>query len=155
MTIKIPAKAAMYGKNIKSWGWTQSVLVTETSHVAVAHINKGGYSSKHLHKNNWNRFVVLSGKLRIDLYRNDKEETIDLISGDVLDVEPGLKHRMTALEDTKLVEIYWSSNGEFNVEDIERDDNGGLKNALDEFFRNEKFKEEIKSWFGNRQELPS
>ncbi len=126
MSIKLP-KIPIFGKNIKRWGWTQSVSLTESQHVAVAHIKYGGFSSKHKHNKNWNRFVVLSGKLRIDIYRDDREETIDLIAGDVLDVEPNLWHRMTALSDVHLVEIYWPTEGLIDAEDIEREDDGGYQ----------------------------
>lgn len=145
----------MYGKNVKLWGQTQSVLVTDKVHVATAFIKKGGYSSKHLHKNNWNRFVVQSGVLQIDIYRNNKTETIELRAGDVLDVEPNLKHRMTALEDVHLTEIYWSATDEFDVEDIQRDDTGGVRGCIldDNKFVDEYFAKYNLNCF--RQELPS
>ncbi len=127
MTIKI-GKVPCYGKQIKVWGWTQSVAISDIPlHVAYASINEGGYSSKHYHQDLTNRFIVISGKLRIDIWRNDKEETVDLHAGDIVDIEAGVPHRMTAITYVQLIEIYWSNKPELNAEDIVREDNGGIK----------------------------
>jgi len=127
MSIKIP-KVPLYAKNIKFWGWVQSIAITDAIHVAHAYVKSGGFSSKHKHEVNYNRFHIVSGKLRIDIYRNDNEETVDLVSGDTLDIEPQVWHRMTALEDTHVIEIYWATDGQsINAEDIVREDNGGVK----------------------------
>jgi mannose-6-phosphate isomerase-like protein (cupin superfamily) len=131
VTIRIP-KVPLFGKNIKVWGWTQTVALSDTLHVAYASINEGGYSSKHYHENNYNRFYVISGKLRIDIYRNNKEEFVDLVAGETVDVEPAVWHRMTALEPVRVIEIYWPTNDQpINPEDIVREDNGGLKPPVD------------------------
>ncbi len=126
--INIPTKMAFFPKNIKVWGWTQSIALNESSHFAIAHLNKGGFSSKHIHEKLYNRFYVISGKLRIIVYRNEREEVIDLSSGEAVDIEPLISHRMEALEDSMICEIYWSeSNEPINPTDIVRYDNGNLR----------------------------
>jgi mannose-6-phosphate isomerase-like protein (cupin superfamily) len=126
MGVKLP-KVPCFGRNIKLWGWTQTVALSETNHTAVAYLQKGGYSSKHHHKNLWNRFVVVDGTLRITIYRNDREEVTDLHAGDILDVDPGVWHKMAAVTDARIVEIYWPVEGVLDPEDIVREDNGGIQ----------------------------
>lgn len=127
MSIKIP-KVVMFGKQIKIWGWTITTALTDKIHVALAYLKKGGYSSKHYHETLANRFVVISGKLRIYIWRDKIEESIDLREGDILDIEAGVIHKMEALEETYINEIYWSSEDILNAEDIVREDSGGIKN---------------------------
>jgi mannose-6-phosphate isomerase-like protein (cupin superfamily) len=125
MSIKIP-KIPMFGKQIKIWGWTTTIALNSTMHIALAYLKSGGYSSKHYHKTLDNRFVVISGRLRVYIWRDNVEEFVDLQDGDVLDVEAGVLHRMMALEDTYINEIYWSNEEHLNAEDIFRLDKGGI-----------------------------
>lgn len=129
MSVKLP-KVPLYGRNVKLWGWTQTVALTDKIHVANAFIMTGGFSSKHYHDNLWNRFVIVDGILQIEIYRNDKQEIVKLDAGDVLDVEPKLWHRMKSIEETKLIEIYWPQEGCLDPEDIVREDQGGLSSPI-------------------------
>lgn len=127
MAVKLPISAAFFPKNIKIWGDTQTILLNESSHVAFAKLNKGGYSSRHSHNVSWNRFFIISGTLRITVYRNNQEENILLNSGECLDIEPGLEHRMAALEYTEIIEMYWTDdNSVVDPKDIIRKDTGGF-----------------------------
>lgn len=125
MSIKLP-KVPAFGRNIKLWGWTQTVGLTDKMHIAYAFLYNGGYSSKHYHNNLWNRFVIIEGSLKIETFRNDKLEFVILKDNDIVDVEPKLLHRMVALSDVKLIEIYWPQEGILDPEDIVREDQGGL-----------------------------
>lgn len=109
---------------IKVWGWTQTLFLSDKVEVAFAHMHKDFQCSKHLHTKKWNRFHVISGELEIIAYRNEQEERIILSRGMTLDVEPGLKHRMVSKTDVDLIEIYWVDDGELDASDIVRDDNG-------------------------------
>jgi mannose-6-phosphate isomerase-like protein (cupin superfamily) len=129
MSVRLP-KVPCFGKNVKLWGWTQTVALTESNHTAVATLIAGGFSSKHYHTNLWNRFVVVEGKMKITVYRSDREEVTELGPGDILDVEPNLWHRMTAITDVKLIEIYWPVEGVLDPEDIVREDSGGITPQL-------------------------
>ena len=126
MAVKLP-KVPLFGKNCKVWGWTQTISLTPEMHVAFAHLNAGGYSSRHYHESSWNRFYVCSGLLQVTVYRNDKEEVIVIKAGETLDIEPKLAHRMKAVTDCDIIEIYWSNNEVLDVEDIVRADDGGLE----------------------------
>ena len=139
MAINIGSGLPLFGKMVKVWGWTQDIGVSNEVRIAHAFVRSGGYSSKHYHAFNWNRFAIISGKLRIDIYRKvgkkELEETIDLVAGDILDVEPEQMHRMTGLDDCHLIETYWTdykddfdrNNRIFDPTDIVRMDNGGIK----------------------------
>lgn len=127
MSVKLPIKAAFFPKNIKVWGHTQTILLTEDVHIAIANLNKGGYSSIHSHTDTWNRFFVISGLLEIKVFRNEQEEITQLRPGEALDIEPLLEHQMAALEDTQIIEMYWAENGAVvDPKDIVRRTNGGL-----------------------------
>ncbi len=114
-------------KQGKVWGTTQLVFAynsTETHVIA----GKAGYKcSSHSHRYKWNRFVVLSGKLKILQY-NDccnqdcVEDCTTLTSGQVTDVPPGILHQFEVLEDCIAIEIYWVT---LNAQDIERFSTGG------------------------------
>ena len=125
MSVKLP-KVPLFGRNAKLWGWTQTVALTDKMHVAYAFLNAGGFSSRHYHKNLWNRFVVIEGSLKIEIVRNNKLEIVTLKDNDILDVEPALIHRMVAISDVRLIEIYWPQEGLLDPEDIVREDEGGL-----------------------------
>lgn len=112
----------------KKWGHTKCVYEGSYSEVHVIRANKGGYCSKHLHKQKWNRFVVLGGKLKIILYKDKGEDVTILTEGMFSDVPPGIEHRFEALEDTLCLEIYWIDGLDPN--DIERVDSGGRKNVV-------------------------
>lgn len=119
----------VYSINGKLWGKTQSLCLSKDYpiHVAVAHLKKGGYSSRHYHEKIWNRFHVISGSLNIISYKNNQEESVIIGPGHTLDCEPKLEHRMVALEDSVIIEMYWPEdlNSDFKWEDIVRFDDGG------------------------------
>jgi mannose-6-phosphate isomerase-like protein (cupin superfamily) len=133
MGVNLPLKVPMFPKTHKVWGFTQSIALSDRPmHVAFATLNKGGYSSKHQHENHFNRFYIVSGSLQITIWRN-KQESIILNTGDCLDVEPGVLHRMKALENTSLVEIYWTEDIDVDLDpsDIIRYDDGGIDLTTD------------------------
>lgn len=131
MGVCIPLKVPMFPKTHKVWGWTQSFVITDRpTHSALAYIKSGGFSSKHYHKNNFNRFLVVTGCLEITIWRHGVEETLTLDPYELLDVEPEVWHRMKAWEDTNLIETYWAKDGfDLDVEDIIREDNGGVESV--------------------------
>ena len=107
----------------KQWGRTKALYVGPYSEVHIIEGKKGGFSSKHSHRFKNNRFVVLEGKISIEVFRpNYTDETI-LEKGEYADVHAGFQHKFTVLEDCKVLEIYWISP--LIDDDIDRIDNGG------------------------------
>jgi mannose-6-phosphate isomerase-like protein (cupin superfamily) len=109
----------------KFWGTTQCVYAGPYAEAHYLVINKGGYCSKHEHVYKWNRFFLISGKLKVIIYRkDDKEDCTILEAGHFTDVPPGSYHKFEALEDCVCLEIYWVEN--IDIHDIERLTIGGV-----------------------------
>lgn len=94
--------------------------------VSVLHVEKGGYSSRHFHRERINRFIVVSGEILVETYSTpERLETRNaLTAGDVLDVQPNVIHRFSVVESGIVVEVYWPS-AHLSLEDIVRLDEGG------------------------------
>ncbi len=108
----------------KIWGNTKCLFCDSISEVHYLEIVKGGYCSKHSHKNKWNRFVVLSGILEVIIYKENNEDITTLTKAMITDVQPGIYHRFQALDEATVLEIYWTDN--LDPMDIDRiEDQGG------------------------------
>ena len=109
----------------KIWGTTQEIFKNNSFEVHRITIKKDGFCSKHKHQAKFNAFLVESGKLEIQVWKNDYV----LVDKTILEgqqqtvVKPGESHRFRALEDTIAYEYYWV---ELRGDDIIRDDVGGV-----------------------------
>jgi len=108
----------------KFWGSTRCFFENATSEVHYIEANKGGYCSRHYHKDKWNRFIVLEGELRVTIYKESNEDVTILTNGMFSDVPPGVEHRFEAIKDTKALEVYWTNP--LDPGDIVRRDTGGM-----------------------------
>jgi len=113
-------------ENGKVWGTTRCVYVGPFSETHIINAKAGGYCSQHSHLYKWNRFHVISGKLKITLYKKYGEDVTILTDGMTSDVPPNIKHKFEALQDTLCLEIYWID--ELNPKDIQRVTSGGITN---------------------------
>lgn len=115
----------MQEKDNKVWGTTHCLFDGASTQVYYLEAKKGGYSSRHHHLTKYNKFFVVSGSLKIIVFREKEltpEETI-LVEGQSVDVPPLLDHKFEALEDTRAIEVYWGD--QLQKEDIVRKDEGG------------------------------
>lgn len=117
----------MIQKQGKAWGVTRKIYrgpVNELHHISV---KKGGYCSEHQHKK-YNLFYVISGKLEISIWRDEKakmpEDVTVLGPEETSAVPPEFYHKFRALEDTECIELYYVLLEE---SDIERRMQGGLR----------------------------
>ena len=110
----------------KFWGETQCIFSSEKSEVHYIRIKKGGFCSRHKHNHKWNRFFLISGRLRITIYKEQGEDITILEPGMYTDIPPGVFHRFEAIEDSLCNEVYWVDDIIIS-EDITRSDVGGLK----------------------------
>lgn len=113
----------------KKWGWFKTVDQDEHCVIQRLRILPGGYSSKHRHQRLNNRMVVLEGRflLRIwpdNLLDQTKEHVLE--QGDQLFIPSPVVHRFRALEAVEAIEIVTAKEGEIDLTDIERFDQGGL-----------------------------
>ena len=112
-------------KQGKIWGKTQLVFAHNSTEVHIIEGKAGFKCSRHSHKYKWNRFVVLSGLLKILVYHDNGpvDETI-LGPWQTTDVPPGAIHEFVVLEDTIAIEAYWVT---LDAQDIDRHNTIGGK----------------------------
>jgi len=91
----------------KDWGYTTEFFRNAMVSAYHLEINKGEYCSEHIHRHKYNLFYVISGKLKITIWReNDVEDVTILTAGQVSAVSPGFYHKFEGLEKTECIEIY-------------------------------------------------
>ena len=116
----------MTTKSGKIWGMTELIHKNGVLEFHRIDTKKGGICSKHKHQFKWNGFYVVSGKLKITVWKDDYnlvDETI-LNPGDFTQVKPGEYHSFECLEDAVAFELYWA---EFNHDDIVRENVGCVR----------------------------
>lgn len=115
----------------KLWGTTQPLFDYNGVEIHKAEPMAGGYTSEHYHDYKWNRFIVLSGKVKVTIFdedpRDDNAEIEDetmLEANMASDVPPRKWHMFEALEDSVMLECYWV---ELDPRDIVRRSIGGVR----------------------------
>jgi len=91
----------------KDWGYTTEIFRNAMVSANHLEINKGGWCSEHTHKFKYNLFYVISGRLKITIWReNDVKDVTILTAGQISAVSPGFYHKFEGLENTECIEIY-------------------------------------------------
>lgn len=109
----------------KVWGTTEAIDETPAMAVHRLIIKPNHKCSLHVHRFKWNGFYVISGRLMIDVIKNDYAltDTTELGPGDYTKVRPGEHHQFrTGDEPCVALETYFT---EPLSEDIVRKDKGG------------------------------
>lgn len=90
----------------KPWGRELWVAVTDQYALKIIEIKKGTRSSLQYHVEKHEHIYVDAGQAEVE-WENDQGEMelIRLASGDVIENKPGRKHRTTAVEDLRLIEV--------------------------------------------------
>lgn len=88
----------------KPWGYEIHWAHTDRYVGKILHISAGHALSLQYHVRKDETVYVHSGRLRYEVERDGKMVELDLGPGDSLHVTPGTIHRMTALEDTDVLE---------------------------------------------------
>ena len=104
----------------KIWGQTNLVFSNCNSEVQYMKCNKDKQCSKHCHTHKYNMFFVISGKIKILVWKNDYNLCDETILGplDRTIVKPNEYHQFQVLEDSEVLEVYWV---ELNLSDIKRE----------------------------------
>lgn len=103
------------------WGTAHTLHVDELVQLVACSGKAGGASSLHLHRHKSNTFFMRKGRLK--LLVGDTE--LILAAGDSFTVRPGIRHRMTFVADSELVELYVPLPGQvIDPGDIVRFDEG-------------------------------
>ena len=88
----------------KPWGYEIHWAHTDRYVGKILHINAGHALSLQYHIKKDETVYVQQGRLRYEIERDGVMTTLDLGPGDSLHVTPGTVHRMTAVEDTDVLE---------------------------------------------------
>lgn len=88
----------------KPWGYELLWAHTERYVGKLLHINKGESLSYQYHRVKDETIRLLSGAMEMDIEIDGKRSKIKLNPGDCLHIFPGMKHRMTALDDCDVLE---------------------------------------------------
>jgi mannose-6-phosphate isomerase len=89
----------------KPWGHELIWAHTERYVGKVLHINKGESLSYQYHRVKDETIRLLSGIMEMDLEKDGVKSKISLRPGDCLHIVPGMKHRMTAVEASDVLEV--------------------------------------------------
>jgi quercetin dioxygenase-like cupin family protein len=113
----------------KAWGSVRHVFDHASAAVSVLHVERGGFSSRHYHRERINRFIVVAGAIEVVTYSSGSAALKELsrsrlAAGDVFDVHPNIVHRFEVIESGIVVEVYWTA-ASLSFEDIVRLDTGG------------------------------
>lgn len=90
----------------KPWGRELWVAHTEKYALKIIEFNQGSRSSLQYHRFKHEHIYVDRGRLQVE-WEDDQGamQTLELGPGDVIENKPGRKHRVTALEDVRLIEV--------------------------------------------------
>ena len=89
----------------KPWGYELIWAHTERYVGKVLHIKKGESLSYQYHRVKDETIRLLSGSMDMDLESDGAKSKISLKPGECLHIVPGMKHRMTAVEDCDVLEV--------------------------------------------------
>jgi len=105
----------------KIWGERRRILLDNKNEVDLLYLKKDTFCSTHTHKTKNNKFIVISGAVRIE---SDFGNAL-LNANDTWTILAPRKHRFVALEDSVMLEIAYVKEGNIDPEDIERESLGG------------------------------
>ena len=105
----------------KIWGERHRVHLDKQHETDLVYLKKDCFCSTHDHKYKSNKFLVISGKVKIQTEYGSKI----LFPKEIWIVEAPLKHRFVALEDSIMLEMAFVNEGEIDPADINRISLGG------------------------------
>jgi len=110
----------------KVWGKTQLVFAWNNVEVHLLDTHSGYRCSRHSHEHKWNRFLVLSGAVKVTVWRESGTADVsELVTGGITDVPPGVEHMFEVVNCSRMLEFYWV---QLDPDDIHRIDEGGKIN---------------------------
>jgi mannose-6-phosphate isomerase len=89
----------------KPWGYELIWAHTEHYVGKILHINKGESLSYQFHRIKDETVRLLSGVMEMDVEVDGQRSKLSLKPGDCLHIVPGMKHRMTAVDDCDVLEV--------------------------------------------------
>ena len=90
----------------KPWGGELWVAVTEQYALKIISIKKGQRSSLQYHRKKHEHIYIDAGRVKAELEAPDGTLTTVVCGpGTIIENQPGKRHRLEALEDTRLIEV--------------------------------------------------
>lgn len=89
----------------KPWGYELIWAHTDRYVGKILHINRGEALSYQYHCVKDESIRLLTGLMEMDIENNGAQSRLILKPGDCLHIVPGMKHRMTALEECDVLEV--------------------------------------------------
>jgi mannose-6-phosphate isomerase-like protein (cupin superfamily) len=89
----------------KPWGYELLWAHTGRYVGKILHINKGESLSYQYHRVKDETIRLLSGAMEMDVEADGQRTKLSLKPGDCLHIVPGMKHRMTAVDDCDVLEV--------------------------------------------------
>ena len=96
-----------YEDHPKGWGNERWVVNKEKYCLKILSFNKGSTFSMHYHIKKEETWYVAKGSLELSYYDlTDATRIIETInSGAVVDIKPNIPHKLTALQDSEIIEV--------------------------------------------------
>ena len=126
MNLKFPSKRSNNTATPKGWGEELIIHANENYCVKILTLHRGGECSLHFHTEKEESFLVLEGKVEVELFFNLERSIVTLEEGESLDIPPFMAHRFKAVVDSKLLE---ASNQDREEEDLIRIEGGDTQKA--------------------------
>lgn len=90
----------------KPWGYEVRWAITDRYLGKILHVRKGEALSLQYHERKDEFLLITRGAIDAELGVEDGElKTVRLSEGDTIHLEPGTRHRFTALEDSDIYEV--------------------------------------------------
>ena len=90
----------------KPWGYEIRWAVTDRYLGKILHVKQGEALSLQYHERKDEWLLVVRGTVDTEIGVDDGElKTIRMREGDTVHIEPGTRHRLTAVEDTDIYEV--------------------------------------------------
>ena len=90
----------------KPWGHELIWALTARYAGKILHVRAGEALSLQYHQVKDETIMVLTGRLLFEFFVEGEEpRSLELVPGEPFHVAPGLRHRMTAIEDTDVLEV--------------------------------------------------
>jgi len=91
---------------VKPWGSEELLASTDRYALKLIRVQKGSRPSLQFHRRKSESLFLLSGKLRVEMGESRDALTAGkILPGECLDVPRGRVHRVTALEDSVIIEV--------------------------------------------------
>ena len=91
----------------KVWGKVLHVFNSEHAAVSYLVVNEGFQCSRHYHRYRVNQFTVISGRIAVEKWYDNKMTWVVLDPGESYTIWSKIEHRFRVIESGQIIEIYW------------------------------------------------